>query len=65
MIVHAPRRKVFDLTRQMRFRRGDATEVVQFDALERMIGNVPIGVDKHRAVDGLVLFDRRSRIAHC
>src|SRR6516165_784914 len=42
MNAHAARRKVFDLTRGMLFRRGDATDVVQFDAPERMVRNGPI-----------------------
>jgi hypothetical protein len=75
---HAARTKVFDLTPEMLFRRGDGIEVVRLDVLERMVrsrpitGYAPWAPESKSATrvwtaigaDGLVLFDRKTRIAH-
>ena len=78
MSDHAARERVFDLTPEMLFRRGDGTEVVRLDVLEPMVRSGPItgyapwapesksatrvwaGIGAY----GLMLFDRRTRIAH-
>ena len=71
-------RRVFDLTPEMLFRRGDGIEVVRLDVLERMVrsgpitGYAPWAPESKSATrvwaaigaDGLVLFDRKTRIAH-
>jgi hypothetical protein len=78
MSDHAARERVFDLTPEMLFRRGDGIEVVRLDVLERMVRSGPItgyapwapeSKSATRAwaaigADGLVLFDRKTRIAH-
>ena len=78
MSDHAARERVFDLTPEMLFRRGDGTEIVRLDVLERMVRNGPITgyapwapesksatrVWAAIGADGLVLFDRKTRIAH-
>jgi predicted RNA-binding protein associated with RNAse of E/G family len=69
---------VFDLRPDMLFRLGDGATVVPLDELERMVRNGPITgyapwdpasktatrVWASIGVDGLVLFDRKTRIAH-
>ena len=78
MSDHAARERVFDLTPEMLFRRGDGIEVVRLDELERMVRSGPITgyapwAPKSKSAtrvwaaigaDGLVLFDRKTRIAH-
>ena len=78
MSDHAARERVFDLTPEMLFRRGDGIEVVRLDELERMVrsgpitGYAPWAPESKSATrvwaaigaDGLVLFDRKTRIAH-
>ena len=78
MSDHAARERVFDLTPEMLFRRGDGIEVVRLDVLERMVrsgpitGYAPWAPESKSATRvwaaigayGLVLFDRRTRIAH-
>ena len=78
MSDRAARERVFDLTSEMLFRRGDGTEVVRLDVLERMVRSGPITgyapwAPKSKSAtrvwatlgaDGLVLFDRKTRIAH-
>ena len=51
MSDHAARERVFDLTPEMLFRRGDAIEVVRLDALERMVraGRSPATRRGHRS----------------
>ena len=77
MSDRAARERVFDLTPEMLFRRGDGTEVVRLDVLERMVRSGPITgyapwapesksatrVWATLGADGLVLFDRTTRIA--
>jgi hypothetical protein len=77
MSDRAARERVFDLTPEMLFRRGDGT-VVRLDVLERMVRSGPITgyapwapgsksatrVWATLGADGLVLFDRKTRIAH-
>ena len=77
MSDRAARERVFDLTPEMLFRRGDGT-VVRLDELERMVrsgpitGYAPWAPESKSATrvwatigaDGLVLFDRKTRIAH-
>jgi hypothetical protein len=74
----AARERVFDLTPEMLFRRGDRIEVVRLDVLERMVrsgpitGYAPWAPESKSATrvwaaigaGGLVLFDRKTRIAH-
>jgi hypothetical protein len=78
MSDHAARERVFDLTPEMLFRRGDGTEIVRLDVLESMVrsgpitGYAPWAPESKSATrvwaaigeDGLVLFDRKTRIAH-
>jgi hypothetical protein len=76
MSEYAARERVFDLTPEMPFRRGDGIEVVRLDVLERMVRSAPITgcapwapesatrVWAAIGADGLVLFDRKTRIAH-
>jgi hypothetical protein len=77
MSDHAARERVFDLTPEMLFRRGDGT-VVRLDELERMVrsgpitGYAPWAPESKSATrvwaaigaGGLVLFDRKTRITH-
>ena len=75
MSDHAARERVFDLTPEMLFRRGDGIGVVRLDVLERMVRGGPITgyapwaksatrVWASIGADGLVLFDRKTRITH-
>jgi hypothetical protein len=78
MSDRAARERVFDLTPEMLFRRGDGIEVVRLDVLERMVrsgpitGYAPWAPESKTATRvwaaigarGLVLFDRKTRIAH-
>ena len=78
MNARAASTKVFDLTPEMLFRRGDGIEVVRLDVLERMVrsgpvtGYAPWAPESKSATrvwatlgaDGLVLFDRKTRIAN-
>ncbi len=78
MSDHAARERVFDLTPEMLFRLSDGTEVVRLDVLERMVrsgpitGYAPWAPESKSATRvwaaigayGLVLFDRKTRIAH-
>ena len=77
MSDHAARHRVFDLTPEMLFRRGDG-KVVRLDVLEPMVrsgpitGYAPWAPESKSATRvwaaigayGLMLFDRRTRIAH-
>ena len=77
MSDHAARERVFDLTPEMLFRLSDGT-VVRLDVLEPMVRSGPITgyapwAPKSKSATrvwaaigagGLVLFDRKTRIAH-
>ena len=79
MNAHAASTKVFDLTPENLFRLSDGIEVVRLDVLEGMVltggpitGYAPWAPESKSATrvwaaigaDGLVLFDRKTRIAH-
>jgi hypothetical protein len=74
-----PRRRAFDLTRDMLFRPRDKAEAIPLDQLERMVreagpisGYAPWAPESKSAtrvwatigVDGLILYDHKTKIAH-